>query len=427
MSGARGRVLILGADGFIGRHLAFGLRAQGWEVLASARRVTRLRRMGFEVLKADLAHRKAETPGFWRPHLRGVTHVVNAAGVLSAPAHIAEAVHVTAPEALYQVLPKGAGGLLISAVGIEGAKTEFARYRLAGEEVAGRYGVTILRAGLVLGETSYGGSSLARGLAALPFLTPVVGRGDQAFNPVHVADLAAAVDQFLIHPPGAEIQEIGGPETVTQAEMLRAMRGWLGLRRVPLLRLPLGLARAMGRLGDAMRLGPISATAVAQLEQGVVAQPGETITTLPRPPRGFSRFLSARPAGTQDLWHARLYLMRPLVRVALAFLWLTSGLLGLFLPSDTFLPLIEGAPLSDQVLILLARAGGVADLAIASALLRGWRPRLMAGLQAAMVLGYTLAFTVLAPALWLLPLGGLLKNLLILVLIAVMAILEDER
>src|SRR6056297_104712 len=427
MSGTRGRVLILGADGFIGRHLAFGLRAQGWEVLASARRVTRLKRMGFDVLKADLTHRKAETPGFWRPHLRGVTHVVNAAGVLSAPAHIAESVHVTAPEALYQALPKGAGGVLISAVGIERGETDFARYRLAGEEVARDHGLTILRAGLVLGETSYGGASLARGLAALPLLTPVVGRGDQRFNPVHVADLAAAVDHFLIHPRGPEPQEIGGPETVTQAEMLRAMRGWLGLRRVPLLRLPPGLARIMGRLGDAMRLGPISATAVAQLEQGVVARPGEAITGLPQPPRGFSRFLSARPAGTQDLWHARLYLMRPLLRVVLAFLWLASGLLGLFLPSETFLPLVEGAPLSDQALILLARAGGLIDLAIATALLRGWRSRLMAGVQAAMVVGYTLAFTVLAPALWLLPLGGLVKNLPVLALIALQAILEDER
>lgn len=32
------RVLILGADGFIGRHIAFALRREGWEVLASAKR-----------------------------------------------------------------------------------------------------------------------------------------------------------------------------------------------------------------------------------------------------------------------------------------------------------------------------------------------------------------------------------------------------
>ncbi|WP_345790967.1 NAD-dependent epimerase/dehydratase family protein [Gymnodinialimonas phycosphaerae] len=32
-SGVR-EVLVLGADGFIGRHIAFHLRAEGWDVLA---------------------------------------------------------------------------------------------------------------------------------------------------------------------------------------------------------------------------------------------------------------------------------------------------------------------------------------------------------------------------------------------------------
>jgi hypothetical protein len=48
-------------------------------------------------------------------------------------------------------------------------------------------------------------------------------------------------------------------------------------------------------------------------------------------------------------------------------------------------------------------------------------------LQLGLVGAYTLAFTVIAPALWLLPLGGLLKNLPILVLILVWMVLEDER
>ena len=65
--------------------------------------------------------------------------------------------------------------------------------------------------------------------------------------------------------------------------------------------------------------------------------------------------------------------------------------------------------------------------AIALALLRAWRLRLMVLLQLAMVAAYTLSFSVLAPALWLLPLGGLLKNLPVLALIAIHGILEDER
>lgn len=427
MSATPGTVLILGADGFIGRHLAFCLRNSGWRVIASARRVSRLHAMGFETLRADLADPACAEPSFWRPHLAGVTHLVNAAGVLNGNEALCQAVHVAAPSALCAALPETTTGVLISAVGIDTSETSFARFRRAGEAVAQSQGHTVLRAGLVMAETSYGGSSLARALAALPLATPVVGDGAQVFNPLHAADLSRAVDHFLRHPPAPETQEIGGPEQISQADMIRALRRWLGLRPVPVLRLPLGLARAVGRLGDAMRWGPVSRVAVEQLNTSVLATPSPAVTALPEPPRGFSAFLNDRPAGTQDLWHARLYLLRPALRLVLATLWLISGLLGLCLLASGFLPLVPDAPLADGTLIALARLGGLADLGIAVALLRGWRPRFMAGLQAALVLGYTAAFTWLAPALWLLPLGGLLKNLPILALIAVQAVLEDER
>ena len=431
MTETQGKVLILGADGFIGRHLAFGLRAAGWEVVASARRCARLDRMGFETLEADLASPEAATVVFWQGRLEGVSHVVNAAGVLTASERVSQAVHVQAPAAVYEALGKTGQretgrGVLISAVGIDDSETGFARHRREGEAVALAHGIMPLRAGLVLGETSYGGSSLARALAALPFVMPVVGAGEQPFNPVHAADLTKAVAHFLTHPAKG-VQEIGGPEGVTQTEMLTGLRRWLGLGPVPVLRLPVSLCRAMGRIGDAMRLGPISVTAVRQLEAGVLAEPSEAVRALPERPRGFSDFVNARPAGTQDLCHARLYLMRPVLRLVLAVLWSVSGLIGLFLPTAEFLPLIAGSGVPDWLAIAFARLGGVADLLIAGALLRGWRPRPMAGVQAAMVLGYTVAFSVLAPVLWLLPLGGLLKNLPVLALIALLYILEDER
>ncbi|MDH5799052.1 MAG: NAD-dependent epimerase/dehydratase family protein, partial [Paracoccaceae bacterium] len=58
-------ILILGADGFIGRHLAYHFRSRGWRVLAQARNTARLSAMGFETLKLDLTSPKAATPEFW--------------------------------------------------------------------------------------------------------------------------------------------------------------------------------------------------------------------------------------------------------------------------------------------------------------------------------------------------------------------------
>jgi uncharacterized protein YbjT (DUF2867 family) len=412
------QVLILGADGFIGRHLVFGLRASGWSVTAQARTPARLAAMGFSTLKADLTDPATHVPDFWRPHLPEGAALVDAAGLLTGTEAAFRAVHRDAPAAALQALHGPA--LLISAVGID-ADTAFARWRRETETLF--QGHRILRPGLVLGDTSYGGSSLLRALAAMPLRLPMVGDGQQPFNPIHAADLAEVVVACLDHPtPGT--WDIGGPEVVSQADLLQTYRRWLGLPPVPRLPLPIAAAGTLGRLGDALRVGPVSTTAVAQLQAGVLADPASLLARIDTRPRALSVFLNARPAGTQDLWQARLYLVKPLVRLTLAALWLASGLLGLATPASSFAP---DMPLPEALATALARGFGIADLALGLALLRNWRPRPIALAQIVLVLGYTIGLTLLAPSLWLDPYGGLLKNLPVLALLLVHLALVEER
>ncbi|MBY4893000.1 hypothetical protein KUL25_09510 [Rhodobacteraceae bacterium N5(2021)] len=378
--------------------------------------------MGFATFTADLSDPKSHAPKFWKDAASGRV-VVNAAGLLTASEARFRAVHVDAPLAAYT---HAEGGVLSSAVGIE-ADTPFARWRRKGEGVAHEASLTILRPGFVMADTSYGGTSLLRGLATLPFGTPMIGDGSQMFNPIHAADLARVVAECLQAPPGPGPWDIGGPTHITQAHLLQGLRGWFGLPETRAVPMSKPLANAGGAVGDALNMGPISRTAVSQISHGVEADEGPLMARLKTRPRGVDQFLTARPAGTQDLWHARLFLLRPMIRLTLALLWLMSGLLGLFLPADQFLPMTAHLPAPDWVWIALARGGGLADLAIALALARNWRPRVTGAAQLALVGGYTLAFTLIAPALWLLPLGGLLKNLPILMLIAVWLVLEDER
>ncbi|MES2915232.1 MAG: DoxX-like family protein [Pseudomonadota bacterium] len=412
------QVLILGADGFIGRHLAFGLRAKGWSVTAQARHPARLAAMGFATLRADLTDPATHSPTFWAPQLPEGAALVSAAGLLTGTEADFRAVHQDAPAAALNALRGPA--LLISAVGIQ-TDTPFARWRRQTETLF--QGHCILRPGLVLGESSFGGSSLLRALAAMPVRVPVVGDGQQLFNPIHAADLADLVAECLDKAtPGT--WEIGGPEVLTQAELIAGYRAWLGLSPVPPLHIPPRAARMLGRLGDALRLGPVSATAVAQLQAGVLAHPEPLLTRHQTRPRGVSTFLAARPAGTQDLWQARLYLLKPLIRLSLAALWLVSGLLGLASPAATFAP---GLPLPESLATALARGFGLADLALGLALLRNWRPKPVALAQLVLVVAYTAGLTLLAPTLWLDPYGGLLKNLPILALLLVHLALVEER
>ncbi len=419
-------IFLLGADGFIGRHIATHLRQHGHHVTASARSVSALAQMGFSTFQADLTK-----PVNWAEALKGCDAIVNAAGLLNGSKEQMHAVHSKAPAALYAAAKKA--GLrkiiLISAVGIE-ANTPFARHRKAGEAVALASGLptVILRPSMVLGEASYGGSSLLRALAALPLISPMVGDGAQAFDPIHADDLAATVRQTLeSNDLNGQILSPCGPERVSQAEMLTATRAWLGRTPARARPIPLPIAHAMGWLGDKLKLGPISTAAVAQLEAGVAADYTTFTKATGQTPRGFSEILSARPAGTQDLWHARLYLLRPLIRFSLMFMWLISGLVGLFLPPERFLDGLSSVPFSGQALTIAARGAGLIDVAIAFGLLAAWRLPRLALLQLAMVGSYTLAFGLMAPALWLEPYGGLLKNIPILCLIWVHFILEEER
>ncbi|GHC44563.1 SDR family oxidoreductase [Neogemmobacter tilapiae] len=414
------KVLILGADGFIGRTLAFVLREKGFHVLAHGRHVGALAGFGFEALSADLNDTQCHDPAFWAKRM-GDADLVIATGLLTGSEASFRAVHELAPKAALAACQGRA--VLISAVGIE-ADTAFARWRRVSEQAAQEAGATVLRAGLVLGDTSYGGSSMLRALAALPLATAHVGNGQQKLNPIHADDLAQVLGECLEAPPGVGPWEVGGPEEVTQKDLIALIRQWLGLRPVRGIGLPLPLARFMGRVGDVLRLGPLSATSVAQLEKGLLADPTPLLAHIRHRPAAVSQFLFRRPPGTQDLWHARLYLQKPLVRLTLALLWLISGLQGLFTPGSAFLPLL---PLPETLGLILARAGGLVDLALAAALLGNWRPVPVALAQLIMVAGYTLGLSILAPTLWLDPFGALLKNLPILTLILVHLSLIRER
>ncbi len=420
------RILLLGANGFIGRHLAVHLRLHGHQVVACARRPDALGRMGFETVRADLAQNSG-----WEPALKGIDVLVNAAGLLHGSTAQMRAVHRDGPAHVYR-LARAAGVkklILISAVGLK-ADTPFARHRIDGETVAAQSGLAcvILRPSMVVGETSYGGSSMLRGLAAMPLVTPVIGDGAQPFDPIHVDDLGAVVRQ------AAESDRLNGqtlcpcgPERLTQAQMLDGLRAWLGRPPARHLHLPVGVAKALGWLGERLNLGPISLAAVAQLQHGVGADYPAYHKATGQTPRGFSQILAARPAGSQDLWHARLYLLRPLLRFGLMFMWLVSGLVGLFLPAGRFVDGLSGLGLPDAVWVAMARAAGGVDLLFALALLIGWRLPRVALWQLAMVGLYTLFFGLAFPALWLEPYGGLLKNIPVLLLIMVHKLLEEER
>ena len=428
------RVLVIGANGFIGSTVVGALRQAGIEVRCIVRNsATFVRRFpGTDTKELDLTTGAAKNIACWAGLLEGIDAVVNSAGVLQ-PEKRTEAwdVHHHAPAALYSACEKkGVRRVIhISAIGIMESETTYAHTKRAGEESlkARDLDWTVLRPVVVVGDGSFGGSSLLRALAVCPFVTPVIGGNNTPMGIIHKDDLAAGIVELLRTGSGhREILEPSSADRLTLLEVVAAYRSWFGLPPRPVLRIPNWLATFMGHLGDVTRMHPITSTAVKQFRARLTGNASEFENVTGIKPSKLTELLAARPSESQDLWHARLFLLRPLIRMGLALLWLGSGLVGLFGYSALYQSIVEQAlPYNwSGTGVIIA---SLIDLAVALALLFGWRLKLMAWIQVGLVLGYTAALGILAPGMWADPFGSLLKNIPILILLLVHRIVEEER
>lgn len=429
------RVLVLGASGFIGSAVVAALLQAGFAVRAVVRRPGKFKNRfpSAETLSVDLCNDATGIPGYWNTALDGVEAVVNVAGVLQPRRDTdAFAVHVRAPNALFAACDdRGVRRIIqISAVGVAEGETVFARSKREGDTGLMERDLdwTVLRPAIVIGDGSYGGTSMLRAIAAFPMVTPVIGDGATPLDVIHKDDLAQGIVRLLQTGAAAkEILEPAGPERLDLTSAVQAYRRWLGLPAKAILSVPDGAAKALARLGDIFKLDPINSTSMTQFKTRLTGDADSFAAATGITPRTLTEILASRPSETQDLWHARLYLLRPLVRLSLALLWLVSGLLGLFAGTGFFVSVLNPLISNEIAATAIAIAASLADIAIAAALFLAWRLRAMAMVQLAMVIGYTVILTVLAPALWGDPFGVLLKNVPIIALILVHRVLEEER
>ena len=424
------RVLVTGASGFIGRHVVAGLLAAGHEVVGGARSTRELARRfpGLATVRVDF-NRDLHV-GDWLPRLEGVDAVVNCAGILQARrGQDIQAIHAGAPAALFEACERSGVSRVvhISAISAdEAADTDYARTKLAAETALQERDLNwvILRPSLVYARGSYGGTSLFRGLAALPGLIPLVGRGDQPFQPVHMDDLVAGVIRFLAPDAPARVRlDVGGPETLSLKEMLMRWRGWMGLSAAYFVAVPVALVQLASWLGDRLGGGPLSSTSLRQMLHGNAGAGPEFTQLTGVQPRSLDEALAREPAHVQDRWHARLYFVRPLLRLALAAVWIGTALATVTSGPEVF----AAAGMAHPPEPWLVYATSALNLLVGLVLLWGRWPVWIGIVQLALVGAYTIAMSVVAPALWADPFGPLLKNLPILVAILALMAMEDDR
>lgn len=430
------RVLVLGANGFIGSRLAAALSAAGWQVRAGARNPDRSARRAphYEWVKADF-HNLTSSQG-WAPLLDGVDVVVNCVGVLQDGGKDSNRIaHIDGPRALIAACEAAGPKRLIhvSAVGADAdAGTLYASSKAETEAMvaASKLDWVILRPSLVVDRAAFGGTGFIRALSAMPLAIPVVG-GDQTFKPVAMADLADAVvrlsgDNTITH----ETLDITGPQTVTMTETVQLYRGWLGFAPAPVVRVPRWMAAPAIVVGDILgRIGwpsPLRTTSMKQLDYGAAGEDSNWGDRLGISPRSFTRFLSENPAGVQDVWHARLWAVRPISILTLGLFWFVTGVVSYTAGWERSLDIIRESFAANWAWPIVW-FGALLDVVLGLALfVRTWTARVAIVMFMATI-GYLIAGTVLLPHYWMDPLGPWLKVLPMMALCLFVAATDERR
>jgi uncharacterized protein YbjT (DUF2867 family) len=425
-------ILVLGATGFIGQQVALSLTEAGHTVMGLGRDTSQAtaRFPGMRWIARDL--RTLRQPADWRPLLEGITAVVNCAGALQDGLRDdLVAVQKDAMLALQEAARSGSQTPLIVQISapenLGRAGTAFMATKLDADRALAASDLphVILRPTVVVGRNAYGGTALLRSIASIPVVLPLVDAASP-MNAVHVHDVAQAVVDAVEGriASGSDLVLAGAP-TRTVEEMARFYRRWLGLAGAPVLRLSSALARPLSLGADlAGHLGwrsPLRSTAIRISGIGVAPMEGRPTLTTPDP----TLRLAQEPAAVQDLWFARLYLLKPLIILTLSVFWIVSGLVPLIDPVTTSLRF--GASMSAGMAFAVTILTSLLDIALGlGVLVQPWAKRAMQGMIA-VSLAYLGGGTLIEPALWLDPLGPLVKVLpSIMLTLAALAMLEER-
>lgn len=245
-------VTVFGGGGFIGRYAVQELLAggEGFRVRVAQRDPKAawfLRPLGAlgqtQFLAADIRRKDSVARAIAGSHA-----VVNLVGVLSGDF---EGFHVDGARNVAEVAAEAGVQTLVhvSAIGADPeSPSRYGRSKGLGEAAVRKAfpNATILRPSIVAGREDGFTNRFAQMIRMFP-VVPVV-RGQTKFQPVLVADLAQAIAASVSdaqHHAG-KTYEIGGPEQISMAELLRRLAEWTG-RRPHFVDLPDGVAAAMAR------------------------------------------------------------------------------------------------------------------------------------------------------------------------------------
>ncbi|AZC25427.1 SDR family oxidoreductase [Pseudomonas sessilinigenes] len=405
------KVVLVGATGFVGRHLLAALHAAGHQLIATSRQPQPRGLPGVQWLQLDLDRLGREPGSFELP--ADTDLLINAAGLLSNDPQALSLTQDLGTRALFDLAAaRGTRVLQISALG---AGSQPRVPFLASKAVADDYllglgiSAVVLRPSLVLGAGGASSGWLAR-LSPWPLIPLLSSRAQM--QPLHVDDLSAAVLALLRQwPTESMVLPLVGPERMTMGQLLdrlRAAQGWAPARYIQLPGPLLGLAALLGE-----RLGwrALSRQSLSMARQDNLADP-EVLASV----CGYHAApLATRLQGWPQAGQTTQWVLRPLLLAVMVLIWLGTAVVCIGPGYDWGLRIMAEAGVQGAWAVLAVIGGSLCDAVLGvGLLLRRWRRRALQA-QLLLMFGYTLIISLILPHFWFDPYAAVAKNLVLMV------------
>ncbi|MBU2581950.1 MAG: SDR family oxidoreductase [Alphaproteobacteria bacterium] len=430
------RVLVLGAYGLIGQAVVRAALSEGVEVSGLAREPARGAALLPQVRWLAGNLNRLLRPEDWLDRIEGIDAVVNASGALQSG--LQDDLGRVQRDAIVALIKacelRGVSGFVqISAPGAKpGAATEFLATKGEADAAlrASDLKWVVLKPGLVISPTAYGGTSLVRTLAAFPYVQPIA-LAEARLQTIWVDDVASAVVRSLSDERLARADfDLVAPQIETLENVVLTFRSWLGFSEPAWVwRVPKGMAMALARCADLAGLlgwrAPLRSTAMKVLKDDVVADPEPWRRATGQEFAALAETLGGMPATRQERVFARVQLVFPLLVVAFAAFWIASGLIGLWRFDEAARLIIDKVGTGYADLAVLG--GSLVDIAVGAGLLlrRSFVPA--CAMSVAVSLTYLLAGSIVTPQLWGDPLGPLVKVIPVIGLALALVAMAEER
>lgn len=403
------KVLLVGATGFVGRHLLRALQQAGHRVIATCREPRSQGWPGVEWRSLDLSQLAVDPEHFAFPE--SVDLLINAAGLLSVDAAALSRVQDQGAHALFDLAAqRGVRVLQISALGASAqSDVPFLASKGSADDYLLGLGMAsvVLRPSLVVGAGGASSGWLA-GLSPWP-LIPLLSLTARA-QPVHIDDLVGAVLALMRRwPVESMVLPLVGPEPLRLCEVideLRAAQGWGPGRyvRMPLL----GLGEWLGE-----RLGwrALNRQSIALAQQDNVADPDVLSSVCGYTAAPLASRLQDWPTAAQS----SQYMIRPLMLAVLVLIWLGTAVVCVGPGYDWGLRIMAEAGVQGVWAVLAVIGGSVCDALLGFGLLvTRWRRQTLI-LQLLLMAGYTVFISMVLPHYWFDPYAAVAKNLVLMV------------